>query len=139
MKLIDLLSTSAATPAFRSAVEMFLSNGRPNDGVAFTAHAPRVKVERTLIKALEAFPDLAIEGVRVEGSSGCEFFRGEMVLEAGGEQRHVRFDWDCKWKAVQLGWTDCFGFPDQTRAAREFGHDCFRRWEVLTPSLLAEA
>ncbi|HEX8695519.1 MAG TPA: hypothetical protein VF746_24110, partial [Longimicrobium sp.] len=40
----------------------------------------------------------------------------------------VRFVWDCKWKAEQHGWHDYFGFPDQGRAAREFGYDCFRAW-----------
>jgi hypothetical protein len=43
----------------------------------------------------------------------------------------VRFYWDCKWKAQEQGWTDYFGFPDQMRAAREFGYDCFRSWNQL--------
>ena len=49
------------------------------------------------------------------------------------------FHWDCKWRAQQQGWVDYFGFPDQTRAAREFGFDCFRSWveEEVSPIAIA--
>ena len=45
---------------------------------------------------------------------------------------HVyEFVWDCRWRAEQEGWTDCFGFPDQIRAAREYDWRCFERWEPV--------
>ena len=52
------------------------------------------------------------------------------------------FTWCCRWRAEQEGWKDYFGFPDQIRAAREFGWDCFQRWsesagdvpDVVVPS-----
>jgi hypothetical protein len=137
MRLGETLERAAVTPAFREALQRFLRDGRPNQAIDFGAHAPPIKVERTLIRALESYADLPVEHVRIRASSGCEFFRGELVVLAGAEQRRVRFDWDCRWKAKQLGWTDHFGFPDQARAAREFGHDCFRSWEELPVQLAA--
>lgn len=131
--LINLLERSRATDDFRAYVAAFVGDPRPNAGVTFDAYSPPVKVERTLTKLLEAHPELEISRVEIEGSSGCEYYRGEMRVHTreGGVQR-VRFHWDCKWRAQQEGWTDYFGFPDQMRAAREFGHDCFRRWEVVS-------
>lgn len=130
MKLRELLEQSRASEGFRDAIQGFLRDGRPSERLRFDLYSPPVKVERTLTKLLEAHPELPIETVEIEGSSGCEFYRGEMRVTAGGEARRIRFHWDCKWRALQEGWTDYFGFPDQMRAAREFGYDCFKRWEV---------
>ncbi len=129
MSLQQFLQRSRATPAFKDAVAAFAREGRPNDRLAFDAYSPPVKVQRTLTKLFEEHPQLEIERVEIRGSSGCEYFRGELVAFAGGEERRIRFHWDCKWRAAQEGWTDYFGFPDQIRAAREFGYDCFRHWE----------
>lgn len=126
------LEQSSATPEVREAVHEFLRSGRPQECLDFDPYSPPVKVERTLTMLFKRYPELPIQSIRIRGSSGCEFYRGELVLEAGGEQRQVRFHWDCKWKAVQEGWTDYFGFPDQMRAAREFGYDCFRIWDEVT-------
>ena len=131
MPLRELLARSAATAAFHAAVEEFLRTGAPNAAVAFEPFAPAVKVERTLSKLLEAEPELPIERVELRGSSGCEFYRGELRVESEAGERHVRFEWNCRWRAVEQGWTDYFGFPDQARAAREFGYDCFRVWQPL--------
>ncbi|MEX2571902.1 MAG: hypothetical protein WD737_11440 [Gemmatimonadota bacterium] len=139
MKLLEYLGRSSAVPDFRAAIEQFLASGRPSERVAFGGRSPIIKVERTLTKLLEAYADLPIESVEIAGRSGCEFFRGEAVVRTADAERRIRFDWDCKWKAQALGWTDYFGFPDQTRAAREFGHDCFRGWEEQTVDQLAEA
>lgn len=128
MTIADLLDRSAATPAFRDAAARFLAGGRPNERIAFGASAPPVKVERTLAKALVEYPDLPIESIEVRGRSGCESFQGELVLRAEDAERRVSFHWDCRWRAEQEGWRDWFGFPDQIRAAREFGWDCFRDW-----------
>lgn len=133
--LFELLDASVSVPSFRAAVRSFAATSAPNERILFPAHAPSVKVERALLKILESYPELPIESVQVDGVSGCEYFRGEAVIRAAGEERRIRFDWDCKWKALELGWTDYFGFPDQTRAAREFGHDCFRVWEDRTVPL----
>lgn len=135
MKLIEFLDRSKATPAFRRAVDEFLSSGSANDRIEFTAGSPPIKIERTLIKLLEELPEEAIEQVRIEARSGCEYFRGELHLATAATERTIFFDWDCKWKAMEQGWVDYFGFPDQTRAAREFGYACFREWSAkpITP------
>lgn len=131
MQLTTFLAASAATEEFRSSVGEFLTTGEANPNVWFERRPPPIKVERTLSKILATYPELAIERVSIDGQSGCELFRGRAVIEAAGERREVRFEWNCRWKAEQLGWTDWFGFPDQTRAARELDYDCFLLWEEL--------
>jgi hypothetical protein len=128
MPILDYLARSRATDPFRHAVERFVRTGQPNELVAYDFRCPPVKVERTLIKMLESFADLPIERVAIEARSGCEFFKGTATMEAGGRTIRVRFEWNCRWKAEQMGWADWFGLPDQIRAAREFGHDCFSTW-----------
>jgi hypothetical protein len=128
MTIREFLERSSATDAFRDGLRAFTRNGAPNDRVAFDGYSPPVKVERTLIKMLELYPELAIDRVELRGSSGCEFYSGKLTIHALEGERQVRFHWDCKWRAQQEGWVDYFGFPDQTRAAREFGYDCFREW-----------
>jgi hypothetical protein len=103
MKIFQMLERSSATEPFRDAVECFLRDGRPNERIAFNRDCPPVKVERWLTKALEEYPELHLESIEMRALSGCEYFRG-------------------------FGWEDYFGYPDQIRAAREFGHDCFRAW-----------
>ncbi len=134
MILTQFLDRSRATPAFRAAVAEFLRTGRSSAEIAFGARCPPVKVERTLTKILEEYPDLLIERVEIEATSGCEFFRGIATIYAGGEERRVSFYWDCRWKAAEVGWLDYFGLPDQIRAAREFGYNCFRRWSEEEPA-----
>ena len=135
MSIEQFLARSRATDAFKEALVAFARSGRPNDLVGFNAYSPPVKVERTLINLLETHPELEIERVDLRGSSGCEFFRGELSAFTSEREWRVRFHWDCKWKAVQQGWSDYFGFPDQARAAREFGHDCFRQWDAVAVEL----
>ena len=130
MHIRPILERSGATEPFRQAVAEFLRTGRASDRIAFDAMCPSVKVERTLTKALEEYPGLPLESIEIRGVSGCEFFRGTALLRsADGEERTVRFYWDCKWRAEQEGWKDWFGLPDQARAAREFGYDCFKQWQ----------
>jgi hypothetical protein len=143
MTIENLLLQSRASDAFQAALGSFLRGGRANERIAFDRLSPPVKVERTLTKVLVEYPDLPIESIEVRGSSGCEFFRGVAVIRTATEERHVRFDWDCKWRAEQQGWRDYFGFADQGRAAREFGFDCFRGWHEesvvpLQPALVVE-
>jgi hypothetical protein len=130
MNLSDLLDRSAAAPEFRDAVARFLQEGRPNARVAFPSGAPPVKVERTLVKLLVEYPEHPVESIEIAARSGCESFQGVLTVHGGEEARRVEFHWDCRWRAEQEGWKDWFGFPDQARAAREFGWDCFRAWTV---------
>lgn len=128
VNLPEFLHRSRATESFQAAVKEFLRTGRPNPGVEFDPRHPPVKVERTLTKILEHYADAPIERVELDASSGCEFFRGVATVQSAEGERRVRFYWDCRWRAEEEGWTDFFGFPDQARAAREFGYDCFRDW-----------
>lgn len=128
----DFLDRSAATPEFKESVMEFLTSSMPTDRVSFDHRSPPVKVARVVTKLLESEGGLPIESLEIDGSSGCEFYRGEArVVLAGGEVRRIRFRWDCRWKAMEQGWTDYFGFPDQMRAAQVFGYDCFSSWEYV--------
>ena len=128
----QLIDRSQATAPFKSAVRDFL-RGAPADLIDVRGYAPRVKVERVLAQLLAAEPTLPIERVTLSGRSGCSDFTGELTVVANGLPHVVTFAWDCRWRAEQEGWTDYFGFPDQIRAAREFGWDCFARWDVRAP------
>lgn len=128
MSLTEFLTKSSSVEAFRDAVAEFTLTGRPNDRISFDGRTPPVKIERALTKLLELNSDLEIESVEFDGASGCSNFHGQLQVRASREERIVQFDWDCKWKAEQEGWQDYFGFPDQIRAAQEFGYDCFRSW-----------
>jgi hypothetical protein len=134
MILAELTARSRATPAFLEALEAFRRGRLPSERLDFDMRSPVVKVERTLTQLLARHPELAIERVRIEARSGCEFFQGVLNVVAGGEEKRIHFHWDCRWKAEQEGFTDYFGYPDQIRAAREFGHDCFRQWEIVDSS-----
>ncbi len=135
MTTADLLDRSAATARFREALTQFLRDGRSGERIAFGPGCPGIKVERAVAKTLVEYPGLPIESIEVRGASGCEYFRGKLFVRTAAEERRVAFHWDCKWRAEVEGWRDWFGFPDQGRAAREFGWDCFRSWreEEVTP------
>jgi hypothetical protein len=139
MSLQHYLTLSRASEPFRAAVDEFLRTGRSNSRVVFDRHSPAVKVERTLIKALVEYPQLEIESIEIAGQSGCEYFRGELTLQSAAGVQKVEFHWDCRWRAEEKGWHDYFGFPDQIRAAREFGWDCFRDWVLLPGGSRLEA
>ena len=139
MTTADLLDRSAATARFREALTQFLRDGRSSERIAFGHGSPPVKVERALAKMLVEYPHLPIESIEVRGVSGCEYFRGKLFVRTAAEERRVGFHWDCKWRAEKEGWHDWFGFPDQGRAAREFGWDCFRAWEEEEVSPIAIA
>jgi hypothetical protein len=132
MTLLDLLGHSRVKPEFAAAVTEFLRSHRSNDHVQYGPGCPPVKIERTLMQLLKSSPEMEIERIEIRGVSGCEYFRGELVVHTTYAPVTVRFEWNCKWKAQEQGWSDYFGFPDQTRAAREFGHDCFRTWNAVT-------
>jgi hypothetical protein len=134
MSLQHYLQLSRAAEPFRAAVDEFLRTGSANERLAFDRRSPAVKVERTLIKLLVEYPHLEIESIEIQGSSGCEYYRGELTLRTAASEHRVEFHWDCRWRAEENGWLDYFGFPDQIRAAREHGWDCFRAWEESSVS-----
>jgi hypothetical protein len=129
-ELRPFLDAAAAHPDFKREVLDFVRGGT-SARVTIDGHAPRVKVERVLTQLLRANPGLAVERVHLRARSGCSDFSGELVAQAGDAEHRFSFIWCCAWRAEQEGWRDCFGFWDQARAAREFGWDCFRSWELL--------
>jgi hypothetical protein len=129
MDFAPLLEQSNATDAF-TADAMAYRRGEIAERITLARHAPRVKVVRLIAQLAAAEPQLAVDGIYVDAWSGCSDFRGTVrVREASGETHEFDFLWDCEWRAREQGWTDHFGFPDQIRAAREFGWRCFQRWE----------
>lgn len=126
---IDIVTRSRASARFKDDLHRFIEGHEDVRGIVLLHRAPRVKVLRVIHHLLDTHPELAIERVQVDGRSGCSDFTGTVHVEGDSESRTFEFAWDCRWKAEQEGWTDCFGFPDQIRAAEVFGWRCFARWE----------
>ena len=127
--LLPYLDAAAAHPEFKRDLIEFVRGGNA-PRIELQGYTPRVKVERVLTQLFSAHPDLEVERVRLSAHSGCSDFTGTIVAVTPNETEHrFQFTWCCSWKAEQEGWRDCFGFWDQARAAREFGWDCFQRWE----------
>jgi hypothetical protein len=122
-----ILGNSRATEPFKLDVAAFCS-GRVAPRVTVEGFAPRVKVQRLLMQLLASESGLPITRVVVRGRSGCSDFTGEVKVETVSETHVFDFVWDCRWRAEKEGWTDCFGLPDQMRAAHEFGWQCFQVW-----------
>ncbi len=122
-----ILGNSRATESFKVDVTAFCS-GRPAPRVMVEGFAPRIKVQRVLMQLLANEAELPITRVVVRGRSGCSDFAGEVKVETVSETHVFDFVWDCRWRAEKEGWTDCFGLPDQMRAAQEFGWQCFQMW-----------
>jgi hypothetical protein len=122
-----ILGKSQATESFKIDVAAFCA-GRTAPRVTVEGFAPRIKVQRLLMQLLSREATLPITRVVVRGRSGCSDFTGEVKVETISETRVFDFVWDCRWRAEVEGWTDCFGLPDQTRAAQEFGWQCFQVW-----------
>ena len=126
----QILALSRAAEPFKTAVRSYHS-GCGGEHIRVDGYAPSVKVKRLLTHILAAEPHLAIERITLRGRSGCSDFVGTVKVHTATETRTFEFVWDCRWRAEQLGWTDCFGFPDQIRAAREYDWQCFERWEPV--------
>ena len=125
-----ILAKSRAAEPFKIAVRSYHS-GACRDQIRVDGYAPSIKVKRLLTHILAAEPHLPIERITLRGRSGCSDFVGTVKVHTATETRTFEFVWDCRWRAEQLGWTDCFGFPDQIRAAREYDWQCFERWEAV--------
>ncbi len=135
----DLLEASAASAGFRTDLAAY-ADRQPADRITAGLGTPRVKVLRAIAQLLHAEPTLGIERVAVRGASGCADFVGTMtVTDTSGAQHTFDFEWNCEWKARQLGYVDGFGFPDQIRAAQEFGWQCFARWTRVGASVAQTA
>ena len=132
MQLEDILAESAATKHFQADVRSFMQTGMARR-VEAQAFAPRIKVLRLIAQLLATESELSVDGVRIDASSGCADFAGVVDVMCEDGTRRFEFVWDCRWRAQQEGWTDCFGFPDQIRAAQEFEWRCFRVWRELDP------
>lgn len=118
----ERLAASAATAEFREALAAF-GLGQPQDRLTVRGDAPLIKVQRVLTKLFEELPEHPIERVTIEARSGCSNYTGRLRVEPGGIE--YEFDWDCEWKARQVGYV-LLGWANQRRAAEEFGYDCFR-------------
>lgn len=122
--LDELLAACAASAEFKAAVAALPA--RPSDLILWEMGLPPVKVQRLIAKILHEHPGLPLQSISVSGYSGCSSFEGTALLNDG--EYAIAFDWNCGWRAEQMGWTDVFGFPDSARAAREFGYQCFREF-----------
>jgi hypothetical protein len=127
MNLEPLLAASSATDEFKDSVRQYSTAGKA-PLVEPAGFAPPIKVLRVVAQLLDAEPTLRLERVRIDGKSGCSDFRGSVEAQADGVVKQWNFVWCCKWRAVEQGLIDCFGFPDQSRAAVEWGYRCFQTW-----------
>ena len=126
----QVLAQSRAAEPFKTAVRSY-HHGGGGEYIRVDGYAPSIKVKRLLTHMLASEPNLAIERITLRGRSGCSDFVGTVKVHTATETRTFEFIWDCRWRAEQMGWTDCFGFPDQIRAAREYDWQCFERWEAV--------
>jgi hypothetical protein len=128
--LEQVLAQSKASETFKTAVRRFWATGSA-DGIRVDGFPPPVKVRRVLTHMLSAERHLPIERVSLRGRAGCSDFIGTVRVQTAAETLVYEFVWDCRWRAEQEGWTDCFGLPDQIRAAREYDWRCFARWDAV--------
>jgi hypothetical protein len=125
--LDELLEGSQAEADFKKAVRALAEGSPPGDRIQVNPGCPAVKILRLAMKLLEDNPSFKFERLRVDARSGCSDFVGRAIAEPGSTR--FDFEWDCRWRAEQLGWIDAFGEPDQIRAARVYGYQCFKRLE----------
>lgn len=130
MHLTDILDESAATSEFKAAVLSVRERIR-TPLVTSARPVPHVKIVRLLTHLLDAERDLEIASVRIHADSGCSDLTGVIEVSCVDVMRRFSFAWDCAWRASELGWTDCFGFPDQMRAAHEYDWRCFKSWQAV--------
>ena len=127
MDIEPLLYASGATDEFKDSVRQYSTEGKA-PLIEVAGYPPPTKVLRVVAQLLDSESGLSFERVRVAGNSGCSDFRGVVEAHAEGVVRRWSFVWCCKWRAIEQGWVDWFGLPDQMRAAREFGYRCFETW-----------
>jgi hypothetical protein len=132
MSIRLLLDRSAASEQFKLAVRTLVAQPWGNAHSCEALHCrrgmPAVKVERVLTQLLSELPGARINRVEIDARSGCSDFGGHLVVHTDDAVRVFDFVWDCRWRAAEEGWADHWGEPDQMRAAREFGWQCFAVW-----------
>lgn len=126
--LEELLDASRASAEFKDAVEKLAANQSQNR-VSGNGVIPPIKLLRFVMKMLEQHPETPFESVHIEGESSCSGFSGHATAQPGDQ--YFAYDWDCAWRAREEGWSDAYGDPDQIRAARTLGYQCFRRFEKV--------
>jgi hypothetical protein len=124
--LDELLETSSASDEFKHAVRE-IASGQRAPLIQTAPGTPMIKVFRTVCKLLDEAPDINIRTVNVSGRSGCSDFEGTISIN-GGETAYA-FRWDCHWRASQEKMIDVWGMPDQAKAARQFGYQCFQHFD----------
>jgi hypothetical protein len=129
-ELEQILAKSRAAETFKKAVRSYCASGGA-EHISVEGFAPMIKVKRLLAHILTAEPHLEIERISLRARSGCSDFIGTVQVHTTDKTHSYEFIWDCRWRAEQQGWKDCFGFPDQIRAAREYDWRCFERWESI--------
>ena len=134
----QILTRSCATERFKTDVVAFASRADA-PSITLLRNVPRIKVIRLINQLLHAHPEWVVERLRIDARSGCSDFVGTATVEGGGQSRTIEFAWDCRWRAEQEGCVDAFGFPDQIRAADEFGWKCFHRWQLHQSTAQAHA
>jgi len=130
MHLTDILDDSSATPEFKAAV-LSAQVRKRTPLVTSSRPVPHIKIMRLLTHLLSTERDLEIESVRLHADSGCSDLIGTIDVTCSDAVRRFSFAWDCAWRAREQGWTDCFGFPDQMRAVREYDWRCFKSWQAI--------
>ena len=125
-----LVDTSAADDDFKADVRAYAANA-PATRIVVEHLAPRVKPLRVIAQLLHAEPALRVTGVRIDAWSGCSDYQGTIVAVTDDGERTWEFTWDCRWRAEREELLTPWGYPDQVRAAREWGWNCFERWEEL--------
>ena len=128
--LEQLLANSNADEAFKEAVRVYYATGS-SGLIRIEGFAPKVKVRRLLAHILSSEANLPIERIALRARSGCSDFTGTVSVHTAAGSKSYEFIWDCRWRAEQEGWVDCFGFPDQIRAAQEYDWRCFQRWAPI--------
>ncbi|HEX2716469.1 MAG TPA: hypothetical protein VHM67_02250 [Gemmatimonadaceae bacterium] len=132
MPLLSLLERAAVSEQLQREIRALTARrfGPAPSGTALVCHRtmPAVKVERVLTQLLAEVGHEPIERVEIDARSGCSDFSGTLEVTVAGTRRTFDFVWDCRWRAEQEGWRDHWGEPDQIRAAREFGWQCFANW-----------
>lgn len=128
--LEQILARSSAAETFKNAVRGYCATG-VDERIRIDGFAPRVKVRRLLAHILSTEAHLPIEGIMLRGRSGCSDFVGTVQVHTTSGSRTYEFVWDCRWRAEEQGWIDCFGLPDQIRAAEEYDWQCFQHWKPV--------
>ena len=129
-ELEQILAKSRAADPFKADVRAFCATGKATR-IRIDGYIPPVKVQRLIKQMLSSEPELPIERIAVQGASGCSDFVGTVELRTVSVTHVYDFGWCCRWRAIEEGWTDYFGFPDQIRAAQEFDWRCFHTWKRM--------